>query len=628
MQKQHHTLTPKPTLLVISLAGMFAAHAHAATTSDSFSGLGILPGYTGSYGVGVSSDGSVVVGYFNNSTGGEAFRWTQAGGMQGLGIPSGYSGSYAQGVSSDGSVVVGAVVGGNNDQAFRWTQATGMVKLGFLTDYSESYAYGVSSDGSVVVGAVAGGSNTQAFRWTQAGGMQGLGFLANSISSQAYGISSDGSTVVGVSGSEAFRWTQATGMVGLGFLPGGDSSTAIGVSADGSVVVGTANITANGSGVAFRWTQAGGMQSVAAWLAAAKVAVPAGWALTAAAGTNSDGSVVVGLGTDPSGNSEAFLARVSPVGSGIINPAAFNQSVINTGASVSLAGANLPELSLEGAHHRTLMDSGITRSAGDGVGVWATADAAHFNSSNSDLNLTEVGVYKDLGTARIGIGAGQVWDRQSLDLGGNASYNGQYGLIEVDNLFTPHVEGSMLGYWGNFGTNVSRNYQNGNDISTSKGYTTTTSTAVRLRVDLLNLATLGKLSLSPYAAYTWQQAHVGAYTEVGGGFPVSYNGDTSTDNNVRVGAETKTALTGTTELVLNTEMVHCMESNTSGVGGQVIGLGGFAVPGQSVRQNWVRVMADLDHHLTDKNLVTVGVNAATQGGDPSYGGTISYHAVF
>ena len=195
-------------------------------------------------------------------------------------------------------------------------------------------------------------------------------------------------------------------------------------------------------------------------------------------------------------------------------------------------------------------------------------------------------------------------------------------------MFTQHIEGSITGYYGNFDTRVSRNYLNGASTATSSGNTTLTSTSVRLRLDWLDMAKLGKFSLSPYAAYTWSQAHAGGYTESGGGFPVAYNASTTDNNTVRVGFGGKTALSSATDLVLNAEVAHSLESNTSGVSGQILGLGGFAVAGQNINQDWVRVMADIDHRLSDKSLISVGLNAGTQGSDPSYGATVSYRKSF
>jgi len=110
-------------------------------------------------------------------------------------------------------------------------------------------------------------------------------------------------------GFKAFRWTAASGMVGLGFLPGGHESTASGVNADGTVVVGQAN-DASDQPQAFRWTRATRMQSVLTLLLAAKVVTMTGWQLRSANGVSADGTVIVGDGVDPLGQSQAWIARL------------------------------------------------------------------------------------------------------------------------------------------------------------------------------------------------------------------------------------------------------------------------------------------------------------------------------
>jgi probable HAF family extracellular repeat protein len=130
-------------------------------------------------------------------------------------------------------------------------------------------------------------------------------------------VNADGSVVVGFSNAsgtgtnlEAFRWTQAGGMVGLGFLPGRTFSVAFAVNGDGTVVVG-GRINATGpSDEAFRWTQTDGMKSVQALLTARGVSTT-GWTLTSAKGVSADGQVIVGFGTDPNGQEEGWIARLS-----------------------------------------------------------------------------------------------------------------------------------------------------------------------------------------------------------------------------------------------------------------------------------------------------------------------------
>ncbi len=191
------------TACTIALCSSFASAQRAA----SFFGLGDLPGGdVNSVGVGLSADGSTVVG------------WSlYGGGFPGLA------------------------------QAFRWSEE-GMVGIGFLPGGNESYATRTSGDGRWVVGRGPSSSGWQGFRWSATDGIIGLGDLPGSMFySEAYGVSDDGNVVVGVSKSgaaggpsnfEAFRWTPEAGMVGMGFMPGHTVSVARGVSADGHVIAG------------------------------------------------------------------------------------------------------------------------------------------------------------------------------------------------------------------------------------------------------------------------------------------------------------------------------------------------------------------------------------------------------
>jgi probable HAF family extracellular repeat protein len=603
------------------------------TQAGGMVGLGDLAGGGfNSQANGVSADGAVVVGVSSSTYGNEAFRWTQAGGMVGLGdLAGGFFFSSASGVSADGAVVVGRSRSTSGYEAFLWTQAGGMVGLGDLAGGSfDSSANGVSADGAVVVGRGDGASGTEAFRWTQAGGMVGLGDLAGGgFDSSATGVSADGAVVVGYGsnaiGTEAFRWTQTGGMVGLGDLAGGFFySRANGVSADGAVVVGQSNGTSGYE--AFRWTQAGGMVTVTSWLGVAGVTVTPGYTMFDASGVSADGSVVVGRAYGPSGT-EAYLARVSVIGSGIINPAVFNQSVMETGSRAVQAGVGLPALVLFGAHHRSILDSGLARSA-NGACAWATGDIARQNGSDTRMGLAEVGACKDLDTARIGLGIGHAYAKQDWSFGGEAKYNGEYLIAEAANAFANGIQPSLTAYYGRFGTTLNRNYQNGANIDTSRGTPDATSKAVRVRVDWKDITQLGNVSISPYAAYTWMRTSVDGYTEAGGGFPVRFDSNSWDTNDIRIGTAGLLSLNTATDLRVGAEAVHRFEGSNSGSSGQILGLSSFAVKGESIKQNWVRVTADVDHRFTDNMLMTVGVNAGGNGGDANWGLTTGLKASF
>lgn len=65
--------------------------------------------------------------------------------------------------------------------------------------------------------------------------------------------------------------------------------------------------------------------------------------------------------------------------------------------------------------------------------------------------------------------------------------------------------------------------------------------------------------------------------------------------------------------------MHRFDDSTNGVNGQVIGLWSFGLPGQQVKRTWARVTADVDHRLSNTTALTFGANAATSGGDASWG---------
>lgn len=687
-----------PTRSVLA-AAVAAACAGGAQAADTAIGLGTLPGHFDSWAYGVSADGAVVVGQSTNHVRAYAFRWTSSG-MQQIVNTLGGQDSRAWGVSADGSVVVGDADTAWQNRAFRWTSGGGMISLGVLSGSGNSSAYGVSADGSVVVGEsdrLAGGNH--AFRWVSGatGGVAGnpqmydLGVLGTGAFSVAYGVSADGAVVVGDSDTgagnghafrweggvmsdihtlagvahsrayaasanggvvvgiswddwnsrHAFRWTSGGGMQELSTL-GGSASWANGVSADGSVVVGGSMLAGDADQRAFRWTQSGGMQSVADWLAAAGVAVPAGMALTDATAVNADGTVIVGYGANASSHTEAWLARVTPpggtvpgstpsgnpvLGSGLINVNAFNATVIEAGARSAQAGAEMPNLALFGAHHRSLLDAGLARTK-DGACAWATADAARYEATDTRATLAEAGLCKDINSLRLGAGVGQAWSQQGWSLGGKAEYDGQYLVAEIANAFGGGLEASLTGYYGRFDADLHRNYRNGAAVDTSVGKTDAASAAMRARLDWKNAFQAGALSLTPYAAYTHIRTKLDAYTETGGGFPVAYGAAKWKSNDLRVGLSGTTALSAATSLRLAGELAHRFDDSTDGVKGRVLGLWGFALPGRKVKQDWVRATLDVDRRLSANSLLSFGANLATQGGDPSWGLTVGYRASF
>ncbi len=343
--------------------------AVAAEAAISFQGLGDLPGGMDlSQATGVSSDGSVVVGFSSinvwQPTPGElptvyctAFRWTRQAGLAGMdNFPGGWPpplqflgtgayGGYAYAASADGSVIVGESL----QHPFMWTAAGGMVDMGRLspTD-TQGKAVAVSANGSVVVGT----SGSKLFRWTAATGMIDLGDWGGS---ESQAISADGRVVAFDRGGKLYRWTEQRGTDLLADL-GGDGFSVTGASADGAVIVGNGR-DSHGMSAAYRWTQetgltwlsfpfpdnvhyshayavspdgqmvvgsysgggafiwdeADGARNLATVLGDLGADV-GGWWLKEARGISADGLTIVGNGTSPSNHAEAWVVTIPEPG--------------------------------------------------------------------------------------------------------------------------------------------------------------------------------------------------------------------------------------------------------------------------------------------------------------------------
>jgi len=376
-------LTTLPLIIIGFLAILrlpYAAGGEVAT----FQGIGDLPG-GGFYSIafGVSADGSTVVGWGLSSAAPDSFeaiRWTALGGMVSLGDGGlGLERSSARAASGDGAVIVGrASMPGASPLPFRWTALTGMeVLIDTTGSMTRGTAFDVSDDGAVIVGVGNAPSPNQAFRWEASSGMVGLGWLPSSIQdSFAFGVSADGSAICGISFSglgfdvEPFRWTLGGGMVGIGDVPGGIFyAIAFAISGDGTTLVGPAR-TSSGADELFIWSQssgfilpdsihgatfsstawsvnhdgtvvvgctssgpmiwdaANGMRDLQEVLAIEFGLDLTGWTIGSVRGISADGTVIVGAGINPDGNSEGWIATLPITTTGISAPSTTNRFLL------------------------------------------------------------------------------------------------------------------------------------------------------------------------------------------------------------------------------------------------------------------------------------------------------------
>jgi probable HAF family extracellular repeat protein len=618
----------------------------------------------------ISGDGTTIVGQsIDPYVRARAFRWTARDGIIDLGtLRTGNGGnSIANDASHDGRIVVGQAAADDGlELGFAWVMgaSTGqsddgqMFALVALPGGVGSAAHGVSADGRFAVGISqqpsAGVPANRAVVWHLSGIESGHSVPITILrdlggpTSEANAVSDNGSVIVGSAETatryvRAVRWTGAAAggweLEELGILDGGVDSYATVVSGDGRIVGGYSN-DVDGRAFAFRWEEDGGMVYLGDFLLEHGVDVGT-LRLEDLLSLSSNGAVMGGMMEDENGNKHAFIARVAydpdpepepepnpePVpGSGLMNVDEYHRSLFAT-TQMANAGQYLAWLPMNGAHHRPLMRQG---SLSEDSCVWATGDLAHHGDSNTGLGLAEIGGCVDLfgGNVRAGLGVGTSHAWQSLPAGGSSRLAGQYVVGEVDWQpdGTPLLL-SLTGMLGGWQANIHRGYSNGAATAYSDGQTQLGSGVIRLRADWLEAASIGSTTINPWASVAVGRTDIGGYVESGGPFPARFDAQSLVSHEFRVGVTAVTEFSDTTSLSTTIEVAH-RAGTAPAARGNVIGLFDFNLGGGNQAQTWARIGADLDHQISNNAMLSLSVNAATQGQDASIGGSIGFKATF
>ncbi|TDU81738.1 autotransporter-like protein [Prosthecobacter fusiformis] len=542
--------------------------------------------------------------------------------------------------------------------------------LGALSgDSDETEALAMSGDGKRAVGySEDGEGNTRAVSWNldvqndvlvtdYSVGAEDLGSLIEDGYSAAHDISRNGKYIVGESEAELtvttsgilgrptttvpFIYTDAGGMKEIPLLAGNvdegyaDSGTANGVSNNGRVVgnntiyytvpgnVVTPNIS-DSSRVGFIYSASQGTRTIAQWLEDSGVELGK-WNFATAQAISEDGKVVTGRAYDrrPTGgpsiaDSEDF-GYIAREGSGAINPDEF---LPTTAASQAPAASafSLLNLTMHGAHHIPLQMMGANRHA------WATGDFARYDRNDLNSGLAEVGGAVDFFDKQLmaGLGIGQSWVTQDLANGGDMDMNGQYLLSELS--FKPTklpVVFTITGAIGSWDADIDRKYNNGGALDTSSGSTDVISSSLRFRVDWLDAVKVAGFGITPKLEYTVNRTEADGYTESGGGFPVDYDDQGHTAQEIRYGlSAARTFCSGKALLRLRAEGVHRFDQSGAVTSGQVVGLFNFNLPGQQIQQDWLHMGIDFNYALNEKITLTSSVMTSTSGEDPVFGGSL------
>lgn len=276
------------------------------------------------------------MGIFDRATG----QWILCGG---LGASSDASTSSGWGLSGNGQVGVGlGWINAGTAHAIVWRAATGVTSLGSSVNDRSTRANGTNFDGSVVVGWQDAASGfRQGCVWVN--GVQTLIALGSTPMSEAGACSASGDVVVGSGSSgnsfQAWRWTREGGVQNIGPAPvSGWRGAATSVSADGQTIVGfyrpfPAPAT---FGRGFIWTAAEGIRDLTNLAIDQGIAVPSGTTLALPLSISGDGRTVVGVANGGAGFAITFPAESSPAdlnGDGSVNGLDLAALLANWGGS-------------------------------------------------------------------------------------------------------------------------------------------------------------------------------------------------------------------------------------------------------------------------------------------------------
>ncbi len=309
---------------------------------------------------GVTDDGAVVAGVFQNGAAGdEAGVWSPGVGLTFLGrttFPSGCGPdvSWIEALSWDGSVAGGHVWDGCRNVPARWEPGTGWTLLATTHPSGSARVTAVSGDGQVLGGwdrSLPDGpapeeraslwldASTQVFPATSPTNPAGFGTVDD--------LNEDGTAACGRTGSRAFRWTASGGLELLPDVGTGEGSYAKGISADGSVVVG---IHDSGPQLeAVLWLPDLGAVRLVDHLASFGVVVDPSW-LRRIEDVSADGTVFSGGGTNG-----PWVIRIEPTWVDLGGGAAGVAGVPRFTADGELTAGSVVTLALEDAAPSALM---------------------------------------------------------------------------------------------------------------------------------------------------------------------------------------------------------------------------------------------------------------------------------
>ena len=330
--------------------------------------------------------------------------------------------------------------------------------------------------------------------------------------------------------------------------------------------------------------------------------------------------MIVGVGTNPGGDEEAWIARL---GSGLITPNGVTTSVgtvaggvVDIEAGLQGAADNMIEACLA---HR---GEDLTRSlcpyfVGDGS---LLVDDPAGGAGSAVMGLA----WRNEDGFRIGAGPALVGGWASLDGGGHSAFWG-YGVGAFAAYGRPNAgpQFALAGTFFDLHADIDRAYMNGASTDISSGSTDGLGGSAEIELGM-RFAAGDAASFMPYANLRASYLRLDGYTETGGGFPAEIDPMEAARTTLRLGLESRFAVSPSCEFFAKAAWGHDLSVDGPDISGNIIGIFDFAVPGTSAANDFVEVALGTSW-VTDSGHVatTLGGAIGTDGSSPAVFGRLT-----
>jgi uncharacterized protein YhjY with autotransporter beta-barrel domain len=322
---------------------------------------------------------------------------------------------------------------------------------------------------------------------------------------------------------------------------------------------------------------------------------------------SADGTAIVGSGTDPNGDSQAWIARFSPVfGTGVITSQVAAQSFAGlaslTQSSTGKTDANLSTQTGIAVDHACGACAFVY-----GVGGTVPGDPFGAGALGFKINITP--------DVTAGISFGAEAGRTKLVYDGSAETRGGLGSVFLARLPQTGLQLIAALSGGVFDADIKRGYLNGNSIASSNGSTKGYSYGAMFRGGWA-FKMSDHVRLTPYASYTVARAHFDGWTETTGVFPAQFDPINQTLSVLRLGSDVRYTFAPGTWVWGGLNWAHRLENSAPEISGSLIGLFSMTVPGATLDRDYAETAIGLRMPLGRDGALSGSMTVVASANDP------------